>query len=158
MLRRFLIATTLIFATAAYADAPFTTALVNNASASLSTGFGQRVNEEGATVFHAGADVRAEPGTEVYAPADGSIVRVHERGALANYNGQVVILDHGNGVRIRLSGVEGARAPGDLRAGDVIGRIAARDDGVAPHVHVELWRDGNVIDPGAQMQLIAAAN
>jgi murein DD-endopeptidase MepM/ murein hydrolase activator NlpD len=158
MLRRFLIATTLVFATTAYADAPFTSAVVTSADASLSTGFGQRVNEQGAAVFHAGADIQAAPGTDVYAPANGRIVRVHEPGALTGYHGQVVVLDHGDGVRIRLSGVEGAEAPGELRAGEVIGRIAARDDGVAPHVHIELWRNGNVVDPSAQMQLIAVAN
>jgi murein DD-endopeptidase MepM/ murein hydrolase activator NlpD len=158
MLRRFLIATTLIFATAAYADAPFTAALVSSSGATLSSGFGPRVNEQGADVFHAGPDVAAVPGTGVYAPADGRILRVHAPGALRGYHGQVVELDHGSGVRIRLSGLEGVEASGEVRAGDAIGRIAARDDGVSPHIHVEVWRDGRIVDPAAHMQLIAAGD
>jgi murein DD-endopeptidase MepM/ murein hydrolase activator NlpD len=158
MLRRFLIATTLVFTTAAYADAPFTSALVSSSGATLSTGFGPRLNEQGADVFHSGADVVAVPGTGVYAPADGRVLRVYAPGALAGYHGQVIELDHGSGVRIRLAGLEGVEATGELRAGDVIGRIAARDDGVAAHVHIEVWRDGRLVDPAMQVALIAAGD
>jgi murein DD-endopeptidase MepM/ murein hydrolase activator NlpD len=160
MLRRILIATTIAFSTAAYADAPFTAAIVSSTPATVSEPFGPRVNAEGANVFHAGADIAVAPGSAVHAPADGRVVRVHAPGSLNGYTGQVVVIDHGDGVRTRISGLEGVQLAANTRisAGDVMGAVSARDDGVAPHVHVELWRDENVLDPSTQIQLIAAPN
>ena len=160
MLRQILMATTIAFSTSAYADAPFTTAMVSDRAATVSEGFGPRVTADGADVFHAGADIAVAPGTAVHAPADGRVVRVHAPGALNGYTGQVVVIDHGDGVRTRISGLEGVQLSADVRisAGDVMGAVAARDDGVAPHVHVELWRNQNVLDPSTRIQLIAEPN
>lgn len=148
-------AATLAFATLTYAEAPFSSALVNSAGATVSAGFGTRTNAEGANVFHAGADIEAAAGTAVHAPADGRVLRVHPVGALNGYNGQVVDIDHGDRVLTRISGLEGADslAGAQVNAGDVIGRIAAREDGGAAHVHVEVWRDGRVFDPATQVVL-----
>jgi murein DD-endopeptidase MepM/ murein hydrolase activator NlpD len=161
MLRRLIVATaTIVVVTAAHAEPPFSAPVVNGAGATLSAAFGQRTNAAGDNVFHAGVDVAAPHGTAVHAPAAGRVMRVHAAGALGGYTGQVVEIDHGDGVRTRLSGLEGAELSPDaaINAGDVIGRIAARDDGVVAHLHIEVWRDGRVYDPAMQISLIAQAN
>ena len=155
---RFVVATaTLMLATAAHAEAPFSAAVVNGGGAALSASFGPRTNANGDNVLHAGVDVSAAAGTAVHAPAGGRVLRVHAPGALGGYTGQVVEIDHSGGVRTRLSGIDGAEAlaGSEINAGDIIGRIAPRDDSIAPHVHIELWRDGRVFDPATQIILVA---
>lgn len=104
---------------------------------------------------HPGADIAAAAGTPVHAPASGRVLRVRAPGALNGYGGQVVEIDHGDGVRTRFSNLEGVglTVGAEISAGDVIGRIVANEH---PHVHVELWRGGTLVDPATQLTLIAA--
>lgn len=103
---------------------------------------------------HIGADIAAAAGSLVHAPADGRVLRVHAPGELEGYSGQVVVIDHGGRVRTRFSSLEAVpvASGAEVRAGDVIGRIAA---GERPHVHVELWRGERVFDPSVELTLIA---
>ena len=133
---------------AAYA-AEFSAAIVTQ-PASISSAFGPRANG-----LHSGADVAAAAGAAVHAPASGRVLRVSAQGSMSGYGGQVVEIDHGEGVKTRFSNLEGvALTAGDaIGAGDIIGRIVANE---RPHVHVELWRSGTLVDPATEMTLIAA--
>lgn len=135
---------------AAYA-AEFSAAIVTQPGASLNAVFGERPDRPG---FHPGADVAVAAGTAVHAPASGRVLRVSAPGAMSGYGGQVVEIDHGEGVKTRFSNLEGvALTAGDaIGAGDIIGHIVANE---RPHVHVELWRSGTLVDPATEMTLIA---
>lgn len=139
----------LMLANAVYAETPGESGAVVRGEATISGGFGPREQ-----AFHPGSDVAAAPGTTVHAPADGQVVAVHAPGGVSGYHGQVLEIDHGDWGKTRFSNLAGVTlSVGDqVRAGDVLGHIAARE---APHVHVELWRDALPVDPALEMTLIA---
>lgn len=138
---------------AANAAAPFSAAVMSDESASIWRAFGGSEDQ-----FHPGVDIASAVGAEVHAPADARVMRVHAPGALNGYRGQIVELDHGAAGRTRYSNLDGvALSAGDsVRAGDVIGRVAAPADGAQPHVHVELWRGERLYDPAQELVLTAS--
>lgn len=138
---------------AAWAEAGFTAAVVRESGAAVASAFGPR-----GEAWHAGADITAPPGAAVHAPADGRVARVRAPGELDGYHGQVVEIDHGALGKTRFSNLEGvALETGDeVHAGDVVGRIAAQAGSDSPHVHVELWRDRNLIDPATELTLFGS--
>jgi murein DD-endopeptidase MepM/ murein hydrolase activator NlpD len=148
----FVAAVTLAAAGTALAETRFGAPVIDAPGAIISAAFGPRADSDR---YHIGADIAAEAGAPVHAPADGRVLRVHAPGELTGYHGQVVVIDHGALGRTRFSNLEAvALAPGaEVRAGDVIGRIIAAE---RPHVHVELWRGDAVLDPAVEMTLIAA--
>ncbi|MGH6950207.1 MAG: murein hydrolase activator EnvC family protein [Vitreimonas sp.] len=136
---------------AAY-GAEFSAPIVSQPGATVGAAFGPRAESAG---IHPGTDIAVAAGTAVHAPASGRVLRVGAPGALNGYGGQVVEIDHGDRVRTRYSNLDGVTLTegAEIRAGDTIGRIRAMD---RPHVHVELWRDGALVDPAHEIALIAA--
>lgn len=154
MQKRLLIAAFALAAGASFAsaDALFPSPVVVQQGATIAGVFGPRAD---GGQFHPGADIAAQAGAEVHAPAAGRVLQIYAPGEREGYHGQVVEIDHDASGRTRFSNLEGVtlRAGEDVEAGAVIGRIAADE---RPHVHVELWRGGRLYDPAQQMTLIAA--
>ncbi|MCP4895979.1 MAG: peptidoglycan DD-metalloendopeptidase family protein [bacterium] len=100
-------------------------------------------------VFHKGIDLAAKSGTPVVAPAPG-LVEVSTmdyepvRGA-----GTVVVLDHGNGWKTRYYHLSelGVIAGQDVKAGEVIARVGSTGRSTGPHLHLEVWNNGEHVDP-----------
>jgi murein DD-endopeptidase MepM/ murein hydrolase activator NlpD len=90
----------------------------------------------GAAEFHSGQDISAPRGAPVVATADGT---VREAGWQSGY-GNVIILDHGNGLTTRyghLSKIEAA-AGAEVRRGDLIGQVGSTGRSTGPHLHYEV--------------------
>ncbi|MFA6435321.1 MAG: M23 family metallopeptidase [Elusimicrobiales bacterium] len=103
-----------------------------------------------ASEYHSGVDIANEPGTPVYATADG-VVRYS---GWANGYGLSVVLDHGfaystlYGHFSELVVKEGAQ----VRRGQLIGRVGSTGTSTGPHLHYEVWVDGIPRDPVKYLQ------
>lgn len=101
------------------------------------------------TEFHGGIDIRAVRGTQVRAPAAGTVVF---SGGQPEY-GITVILDHGNDIRSlygHLSKI--AVKQGDRVArGDVVGFSGNTGRSSGPHLHYEVLVKGQSVNPRAYL-------
>jgi beta-lactamase regulating signal transducer with metallopeptidase domain/biotin carboxyl carrier protein len=97
---------------------------------------------------HRGIDLSAASGTPVHSVADGTVVAA---GALAENGGRYgigVIIEHG-GIRslyAHLSQVK-VHAGDRVQAGQLIAASGATGYATGPHLHLELLRDGQRVDP-----------
>ena len=113
----------------------------------ISSEYGFRKNPFGGYKgeFHPGIDVKGEMGDNVYATADGIVLR---NDWYSGY-GNAVVLDHGFGLTTlyghltRVNVVPGQR----VKAGDIIGFLGSTGRSTGPHVHYEIRKNGDDIDP-----------
>jgi murein DD-endopeptidase MepM/ murein hydrolase activator NlpD len=99
--------------------------------------------------FHSGLDIRAEKGTAIYAPANGTVILA---GAHQEY-GTAIILDHGQDVRSlyghlsRLNVQPGQR----VERGGLIGWTGNTGRSSGPHLHYEILVRGQAVNPRAYL-------
>jgi len=115
-------------------------------SGRITSYFGYRVAPlQTASEYHTGLDIANEPGTPVYATADG-VVRY--AGWASGY-GLSMVLDHGfaystlYGHFSELTVKEGAQ----VKRGQMIGRVGSTGTSTGPHLHYEVWVDGMPANP-----------
>ena len=96
---------------------------------------------------HTGVDLAAAQGTPVYATADGSVSYAAVRGGYGN----LVEVQHPNGYATRYAHLSRI-APGivsgrPVRQGEVVGYVGATGLATGPHLHYEVRRKGQPVDP-----------
>jgi len=115
-------------------------------SARLTSSFGMRSNPfTGHPTFHAGIDLAAPIGTEVYAARDGRVIATGVDAVLGNF----VRLDHGDGYETvygHLS-VVSVSLHQEVRSGTILGRVGSTGMSTGPHLHFEIRRQGHPQDP-----------
>ena len=96
--------------------------------------------------FHSGMDFTAALGTEAYATGDGVVydVESNEWGY-----GNMVILDHGYGYKTRYAHLlkPAVRKGQKVKRGQVIGYIGATGKATGVHLHYEVLKNDDQIDP-----------
>ena len=94
---------------------------------------------------HLGIDIVNIEGTPIFATADGQVVF----SGFSNDFGNSIILDHQNGYLSHYyHNQENFFKRGDsVKAGDVIAKLGNTGMSTGPHLHFEIWKDGNSIDP-----------
>lgn len=103
-----------------------------------------------ASEYHTGIDIANEPGTPVYATADG----VARYAGWANGYGLSMVLDHGfsystlYGHLSELLIKEGAQ----VKRGQLVGRVGSTGTSTGPHLHYEVWLDGMAKNPVKYLQ------
>jgi murein DD-endopeptidase MepM/ murein hydrolase activator NlpD len=114
---------------------------------SLESGFGGRRNPFGGSSYeyHEGQDIEAEMGTPVVAAASGTVIIA----GCQNGYGNVVYIDHGNGLSTRyghLSQIDvsiGQR----IARGEVLGRVGSTGRSTGPHLHYEVRINNQPVNP-----------
>lgn len=112
----------------------------------ISSRYGRRLNPvTGVWAMHRGVDLAAPYGTPVFATSDGTVAKA---GWLGGY-GIMVVLRHGAGIETRyghLSAVS-VRPGTQVRQGQLVGYVGSTGRSTGPHLHYEIRRGGNAIDP-----------
>ena len=107
----------------------------------VGSGFGFRLDPfSGRTALHAGLDFPAESGTPIHAAA-GGVVTLRE--THPEY-GQLLEIDHGNGLATRYAHVSGYEVPlGALvKRGQAVARVGNTGRSTGAHLHFEVLVDG----------------
>jgi murein DD-endopeptidase MepM/ murein hydrolase activator NlpD len=95
--------------------------------------------------WHYGIDYAAAPGTEVIATASGTVILTENDPVW----GKRIIIRHGRGMSTKYAhlGVVSVRRGQTVRRGAVIGVIGSSGLTTGPHVHYEVWYNGQPVDP-----------
>jgi murein DD-endopeptidase MepM/ murein hydrolase activator NlpD len=112
----------------------------------ISSGFGYRADPfTGGGAFHAGLDFRGPMGAPIYSAAAGTVKFVGQQQGYGN----VVEIDHGNGLMTRYAHMSGFRAqPGQrVAAGQVVGLIGNTGRSTGPHLHFEVRINDRPVNP-----------
>lgn len=115
----------------------------------LISGFGTRIDPYHKGLYeHPGIDIALPRGTEVVATAPGKIILARKSSIPAGY-GNYVEIDHGGGFVTRYAHLEEIRVKQgqQVEKGMVIGTLGNSGGSVAPHLHYEILRDGEPVDP-----------
>ncbi len=100
---------------------------------------------------HLGIDFRGEAGSDIFAVADGTVVRVREEGKGDHdlHYGTNVVIDHGNGYQTLYAHCEElfVELGQKVEAGEVIATVGLSGNSTGPHLHFELRIKGEYKDP-----------
>lgn len=113
----------------------------------MASGYGWRIDPVyGVSKFHAGMDFTAPKGTEIYATGKGKVIKV-------NYSsggyGKRVIIDHGYGYKTLYAHMSGfaVKQGEEVQRGQVIGYVGNTGKSVGPHLHYEVHKNGEKVNP-----------
>ena len=106
--------------------------------------------------MHDGVDLAAPRGTAIHAPGAGVVTFAGKRGDYGN----VVEVQLDESVNLRFSQLESVDvAQGDtLKAGTIVGTMGSSGQyATGPHLHLEVRKDGQTVDPAQVEGLILIA-
>lgn len=113
----------------------------------MASGFGYRSDPfTKIRKFHAGMDFSAKTGTPIYATGDGVVDKADNT---ASGYGNHIVIRHGFGYETlygHLSKYK-VRAGQRVKRGDVIGYVGSTGRSEAPHLHYEVHKNGEVVNP-----------
>ncbi|MXP26491.1 peptidoglycan DD-metalloendopeptidase family protein [Altererythrobacter indicus] len=97
--------------------------------------------------MHAGMDFKATYGQPIYAASDGKVVYAGRHGGHGNY----VKLNHGNGLATGYAHMSkiAVRSGSYVKRGQVIGYVGSTGLSTGPHLHYEMYRNGQTINPAS---------
>jgi murein DD-endopeptidase MepM/ murein hydrolase activator NlpD len=96
--------------------------------------------------FHPGMDFTAEQGTPIYATGDG---KIETADALAHGYGNHVVINHGFGYKTLYGHMSKivAKVGAKVKRGELIGYVGSTGLSTGPHVHYEVIRNGEKVNP-----------
>ena len=118
------------------------------AGARMSSGFGMRFHPVlRYSRMHQGVDFAAATGTPILASAPGTIVFAGWGGGYGN----VVVIDHGKGMRTRYAHMHriAVRNGQRVEQGQNIGQVGSTGLSTGPHLHYEVWQNGKPVNPNS---------
>ncbi|HEV2555660.1 MAG TPA: M23 family metallopeptidase [Bosea sp. (in: a-proteobacteria)] len=113
---------------------------------STTSNFGMRTDPfTGAAAMHSGMDFRGETGTPIRAAGAGKVLRAEVAGGYGN----LVELDHGNGLTTRYAHLSAFDVKPDqiVPPGAIIGRLGSTGRSTGPHLHYETRLAGEATNP-----------
>ena len=115
-------------------------------SSYVTSSFGKRRDPIfGVWLMHKGIDLGGYTGKEIFAPADGVVIFTGRRGGY----GKTVVLDHGFGIQTHFAHLTAYEVkPGaKVKRGELIARMGSTGKSTGTHLHYEVRRNGDPIDP-----------
>lgn len=116
----------------------------------LVSGFGIRVNPfHKGNYHHPGIDFAAARGAAVMATANGIVIKAVTNSTLQAGYGNYVDIEHKNGLITRYAHLDDVtvRAGQKIEKGKILGTVGMTGGSVAPHLHYEIIRKGEQVDP-----------
>jgi murein DD-endopeptidase MepM/ murein hydrolase activator NlpD len=113
----------------------------------MASGFGYRSDPfTKIRKFHAGMDFSARTGTPIFATGDGVVTAADNK--MSGYGNRVVI-NHGYGYQTLYGHMSKfkVRTGQKVKRGDVIGYVGSTGRSEAPHLHYEVHKNGEVVNP-----------
>jgi len=113
----------------------------------VGSGFGMRKDPIDSTMkMHKGIDIAAPTGTKVYAAGSGKVLKITSSD---DGYGNCIVIEHGYGFVTRYAHLSGFKIKeGDeVKKGDLIGLVGSTGRSIGPHLHYEIEKDGERIDP-----------
>ncbi|MGB5460647.1 MAG: M23 family metallopeptidase [Eudoraea sp.] len=113
----------------------------------MASGFGWRSDPfTKARKMHRGMDFTAPKGTPIYASGDGVVKRADNN---ASGYGKHIRIDHGYGYMTLYGHLSkyNVKRNQKVKRGDLIGFVGSTGRSEAPHVHYEVWKEGERINP-----------
>lgn len=113
----------------------------------MASGYGYRSDPfTKAKKFHYGMDFTAPRGTPIYATGDGTVIRADN--TVSGYGNHVVI-DHGYGYKSLYGHMYkfNVRKGQKVQRGDIIGFVGSSGRSSGPHVHYEVLKDDERVNP-----------
>ncbi len=129
------------------ASIPAIQPLSNKDLGRIASGFGYRIHPIYKTsIMHTGQDFTAPVGTEIYATGNGVVEKVEFYGRGYGNN---VIIRHGYGYETLYGHMSkiNVREGQKINRGDVIGFVGSTGTSTGPHLHYEVIKNGNKINP-----------
>lgn len=112
----------------------------------LSSGFGVRLHPIlKIGKMHKGIDFAANVGTPIYATGNGKVAKAGHGGGYGN----MVVINHGYGYETlyaHMSRIKAKRGQ-SVKRGDIIGYVGSTGLSTGPHLHYEIHKNGQAIDP-----------
>ena len=116
----------------------------------ISSDYGKRIDPlTKKKKFHKGIDIAAPLGTEIYSIATGTVRKVNNNFKIGKGYGRFVIVDFNNGTSGLYSQMDSynVKEGQKVKAGDVIGKVGSSGRSTGPHLHFEIKKDGENVDP-----------
>jgi murein DD-endopeptidase MepM/ murein hydrolase activator NlpD len=116
--------------------------------ADITSTFGTRSDPLlGTAAFHSGMDFRGATGDPIRATAAGKVISAGQRGGYGN----MVEIEHADGLSTRYGHMSRIDvAEGDvIAAGDMIGAVGSTGRSTGPHLHYEVRRNGDAVNPAS---------
>lgn len=113
----------------------------------MASGYGWRSDPfTKARKFHYGMDFTAPRGTPIYATGDGTVSRADHK---STGYGEHIRIEHGYGYMSLYAHLSryNVRPGQKVKRGDLIGYVGSTGRSEAPHLHYEVWKDGDRINP-----------
>jgi murein DD-endopeptidase MepM/ murein hydrolase activator NlpD len=115
----------------------------------LVSGFGKRINPFHKGLYHHdGVDISMPTGTAVVATASGTVILANHSSLVAGF-GNYIEIDHDNGIITRYAHLGELKVYYGQRVarGQVIGTVGSSGGSIAPHLHYEVTKNGNNVNP-----------
>lgn len=112
----------------------------------ISSSYGVRTDPIlGMPAIHSGMDFRAPMGSQAYATAAGTVVKAGWNGGY----GRMVELRHENGFTTRYAHLSriAVKKGQKVETGDIVGNVGSSGRSTGPHLHYEVRRNGNAMNP-----------
>lgn len=112
----------------------------------LASGYGKRISPfTGQRTMHYGIDIAARVGTPIYAPADGVVIFSGRKSGF----GRFLMIAHDHGIVTKYGhNAELLVKTGDsVERGDAIAAVGRTGRTTGPHLHYEVWVNGQPKDP-----------
>ena len=96
-------------------------------------------------MVHRGVDIAAPTGTPVYASGSGVVKQAENLGGW----GMIVIIEHMEGISSRYAHLDRfeVKAGDKVATGQLIGHVGNTGQSTGPHLHYEVRKDGNPVNP-----------
>ncbi|NCT18896.1 MAG: peptidase M23 [Flavobacteriaceae bacterium CG_4_8_14_3_um_filter_34_10] len=129
------------------ASIPAIQPVANEDLSRMASGYGFRTDPfTKARKFHYGMDFTSPRGTPIYATGDGKVVRADNT---ATGYGNHIVIDHGFGYETLYAHLHkyNVRNGQKVNRGDIIGFVGSTGRSQAPHLHYEVFKDGERLNP-----------